>query len=398
MNTGDAVYIKKLNRRILLEEIIKHVSLSRSDLARMTGLNKATVSAQISDLLDEQFIVENKEIESGSLGRKPIMLEINRQAGYSIGIDIDAPLVTILFINLKGETFFQLKVPAESEDLDSLTGQLIRTIAPYMEDFNQQYQPLGIVGIGLAIHGIINTDGEIIFTPNHQWSHINIKNNLEEALQTKVVIDNNANFSAFAEQVYGEHIADLFCVTLYSGIGLGIIDKNEIYRGYQGFAGEIGHMIVESKGLLCSCGNKGCWELYASEKALTQMIQAEYPSLSKEGDISKFIYNRWPAEILNTYLDYLAIGLNNIINIFNPEKIILNGAIINGNSPFIMEIEKKLTSKVNSYREIRASKLGEDSGALGGAAFAIKNFFGVTTIHFANLKQQGIEDDPSSLN
>ncbi|WP_156291828.1 ROK family transcriptional regulator [Oceanobacillus salinisoli] len=380
MKTGDASYIKQLNRKILIEEIIKNISLSRSDLARITGLNKATVSAQVNDFLQEQIVIEEYESASASInrGRRPIILEINGKAGYSIGVDIDATHFSVLFMNLKGVTFDKFHIEIQFDNLVNVTNQLIQTLTPLIDKYNEMYQPLGLVGMSIGIHGIVNNQEEIIFTPKQEWSNINMKSQLEEAFETSVYIDNNANLSVFAEQVFDEHISDLFCITLYSGIGLGIVSENKIYRGYQGFAGEIGHMIVESHGLQCACGNKGCWELYASERALLEALQKRHPTLS----IEEAIKTETNGKVIHDYLEYLAVGLNNIINIFNPEKIILNGAIINGNSPFITDITGRLKSKMNNYREIRASKLGEYSCVLGGAAFAIKNFFGIDTIDF----------------
>ncbi|RDW21877.1 ROK family transcriptional regulator [Oceanobacillus arenosus] len=386
MNTGDANYIKQLNRRILIEEIIKSRSLSRSDLARITGLNKATVSAQVSELIAEKIVIEKKEGESVTRGRKPILLELNANGAFSIGIDIVEDYINIIFMDLKGEAFHSVRVALEDADLECAVDQLIETVTPLIKKFAKNYQPNGLAGICVGIHGIVNAKEEIIFTPKQRWSNINIKDRLEAALQTTVYVDNNANLSVFAEQVFDEAIPDLFCITLYSGIGLGIMNENKIYRGYQGFAGEIGHMVVESKGLPCSCGNTGCWELYASERALMNALEKDRPAASEQEILDALHDGEGAAQIIDSYLDYLAVGINNIINIFNPEKIILNGTIINGNSPFITEIEHKLKSKINNYRDIRASRLGEYSCALGGAAFVIKNFFDVNKIDYTGYE------------
>ncbi|WP_179151976.1 ROK family transcriptional regulator [Oceanobacillus senegalensis] len=380
MKTGDASYIKQLNRKILIKEIIKNVSLSRSDLARITGLNKATVSAQVHDFLKEQIVVEEYDSESVNRGRRPIKLEINGQAGYSIGIDINTTAIFVLFMNLKGETIDTKKIHLKHDDLNQVITQLIQELTPMVKSFNQQFHPLGLIGMSVGIHGIVNNKEEIIFTPNQKWSNITIKEELENAFNTSVYVDNNANLSVFAEQVFDEHISDLFCITLYAGIGLGIINENRIYRGYQGFAGEIGHMVVETHGKQCPCGNKGCWELYASERALMDALQNNNPPISLQDAINKHSTDH--LDVMDNYFEYLAAGLNNVINIFNPEKVILNGSIINGNSPFIMDITKRLKSKMNNYREIRASKLGEYSCVLGGAALVIKNFFDIDTIDF----------------
>jgi len=386
VNTGDASYIKQLNRRILIEEIIKNRSLSRSDLARITGLNKATVSVQVNDLLKDNIIVEKSGGATNAPGRKPIILEMNGNAGYSVGIDIDEPTVNIIFNDLKGKPFEKKSIHVDSSDFDEVISQIIDQLSPMIERLNKQYIPYGNIGMGIGFHGIVNNNHDVMFTPKQQWVNVSIKEKLEEVFQTDVYIDNNANLCVFAEQVYYENISDLFCITLYSGIGLGIISANEIYRGFQGFAGEIGHMIIEPKGLTCSCGNEGCWELYASEKALTKNIIKMYPDVSLKEDMEKLLKDEESAKIINDYLNHLAIGLNNVINIFNPEKIVLNGSIINGNSPFIKRIKSKLISKFNNYREIKASLLGSDACALGGATLALKHFLGVQSINYVDYE------------
>ncbi|WP_176222169.1 ROK family transcriptional regulator [Tuberibacillus sp. Marseille-P3662] len=384
MDTGDATYIKQINRRILIEEIIKNISLSRSELSRITGLNKATVSAQVSDLLNDHIVIEKSAGESITRGRKPILLEINGEAGYSIGIDIDEHVLNLICINLKGKPFHKLRLDVENYNFDHVINLLIENVVSLMEKFNQAYQPIGLVGVGVGIHGIVNNKSDIVFTPKQQWSNIDIQSRLENTFKTNVYVDNNANLSAYAEQVYYEHISDLFCITLYSGIGLGMINENKIYRGFQGFAGEIGHMIVEPNGLLCSCGNKGCWELYASETSLMNTLEEKYPTLTLPEYTEKLVNEEAFEAILDEYLNYLAIGLNNIINIFNPETIIINGTIINGHSSFITNIREKLKSKINNYRDIRVSQIGENACALGGAALAIKNFFGVNMVDYVD--------------
>ncbi|MGY4691634.1 ROK family protein [Salibacterium sp. K-3] len=384
MDTGDATYIKQLNRRILIEEIIKNISLSRSDLSRNTGLNKATISVQVNELINENIVVEKTEGESVTRGRKPILLEINGSAGYSVGIDIDEQNLHLVFCDLKGELFHKESILLETTDFDEVMEHLLEKLSTMVSRFNEQYEPIGLIGIGVGIHGIVSNENEIVYTPKQQWSHHHVEHLLHEAFETPVYVDNNANLCVFAEQVYYEHIPDLFCITFYSGIGLGIINNHDIYRGYQGFAGEIGHMIVEPGGLECPCGNKGCWELYASEIALKNHLKEHFPGHAPLDTIQQLLQTNAEHEVIEQYLDYFSIGLNNIINIFNPEKIILNGTIINGNTDFIKTLEQKLTSKFNNYLEIRASFLGEDACALGGAAVALKNFFGVNMLNHVN--------------
>ncbi|GEN45985.1 ROK family transcriptional regulator [Alkalibacillus haloalkaliphilus] len=380
MSTGDAHYIKNLNRRILIEQIIKEKTLSRSDLARDTGLNKATVSAQISALIDEGIVRETKIGSIDSPGRKPILIEINGDAGYSIGIDVDTTEVRAVFIDLKGFPFHKEVIETNEGDLDQLISIVRERLKPLMDQFNTDYDPIGLTGICVGIHGIINNDNEIVFTPKQQWTNTDLKEKLESEIDVPVYIDNNANLSAFGEQVYFENISDLFCITLYSGIGLGIINNYTIYRGYEGFAGEVGHMIVQPEGQLCTCGNLGCWEQYASEKVLKQKLSNRFEN-AKDNYQTLLTEDSFKGD-LEEFSKYLAIGLNNIINIFNPQRIVLNGALINENPQVIEEMEGLLKSKINSYETIHISRLGEFACALGGAAYVLKNYLNVNTLDY----------------
>jgi len=382
LTTGSASYIRNLNRKRLLAEIIKNVSISRSELAKITGLNKATVSSQINDLIASNLVVELKR-EKSSVGRRPIPLQINGNAAYTIGVDIDHNHINIIFVNLKGKIIFSDKLQLKDYTIDFVLDEITQYITPLIKKYNKEYNTIGLAGVGIGIHGIVNNEHKIIFTPKHQWSTIKIKDKLEKALNTKVYIDNNANLSAVCEHAYVNQMKDLFCITLHSGIGLGIIKNNEIYRGYQGFAGEIGHMIIQPKGKQCSCGNKGCWELYASEQVLADKYNINVEQL-------------YTANLLNTshelqqeldeYLYYIAIGLNNIINIFNPRNIILSSNIFYKNSELLKIVKNKLKSKMNNYKSIQLSKIGYDACALGGAILAIKKYLDVNVLNYAQYK------------
>src|SRR5690625_5276076 len=137
------------------------------------------------------------------------------------------------------------------------------------------------------------------------------------------MIENNANLSAYAEKVYQYHGSkDLVTIILTSGIGAGIIIDGKLQKGFHGFAGEMGHMIIAPNGKSCRCGNKGCWELYASEPVLIQQIAQKLnrPNLTMD-DLQELIAEADPVAMkeLTTFIKNLSIGLNNVINLYNPE-------------------------------------------------------------------------------
>lgn len=380
MSTGDARYIKSLNKRILIEKIIEHRVISRSELARITGLNKSTVSAQISEMLDERLVTE-KVAELSNGGRKPILLQINEDAGIAAGIDIDKQFIQIHITNLLGKPIKAYRIPNDDNDERATINNLSCKLQEIVEEMNDRYAPFGLIGIGIGVHGIVNNEDRVIFTPKSNWVDVDLKNEIQSKFNVPVYVDNNADLSVYAEQVYNYPSPNLFNLTMYSGIGLGILQDNEIYRGFKGFAGEIGHMIVERGGLPCPCGNQGCWELYSSEGALKKELKAHgvIEDECEKIDVTS-VFSQYP-EIMKRYMDYFAVGMNNIINIFNPETIIINSPMLNENELLIQQLIDRLNSRMNYYETIVTSSLGRNACSLGGAMLALKNHYGVKTLN-----------------
>lgn len=383
MSTGDVTYIKRLNRKIILEEIAKNKSLSRSDLSRITGLTKATITVQIQDLISEHILIEKQSCRS-NYGRKPILLELSGDAGFSIGIDIDDKIINILFSNLAGKPTGMYSVTVSNQNVDHVLQMLITELERKINEYTQKYQPIGLIGIGIGIHGIVNNSGEIVFTPHSKWSNVSFKDVLEKTFNTSVYIDNNANYSAYGEQVYSYSVSDLFSISTNSGIGLGIIKNNNIYRGFHGFAGEIGHMIIDNNGLLCPCGNRGCWGLYASEKSLIKRLKEKNPTINSAEEAEDYLLTKENEDILESYLVAMSIGLNNLINIFNPEYIVINSQLISKNEMLMNRIIEKLQSHINSFEAILPSILGKEATVIGASAFALKNFLKIESLNLIN--------------
>ncbi|REJ10286.1 ROK family transcriptional regulator [Halobacillus trueperi] len=381
MSTGDATYIRALNKRILIENIIEHQSISRIELSRLTGLNRSTVSSQINHMMEEQLIIERpSEVSYG--GRKPILLQMNEAAGYTIGIDFDMPQTQIQIANLLGKPLANYQVQTEDEDVCKNIEKVIENVHDVLKKHRVSESPKGLTGIGIGIHGIVNNDHNIVFTPKVQWNNINMKEAFEKHFDIPIHIDNNANLTVYAEQVYHYPMEDLFSITMYSGIGLGILEGNDIYKGSQGFAGEIGHMIVERNGLQCSCGNKGCWELYASEHALKRTLKAKGYIKHSTDDFD--LASIKDESIIEEYLDYMAVGLNNIINIFNPEIVIINSEFMHQHRHLLISLKKRLNSRMNNYQEIVTSSLGKEACSLGGVAISLKEYYGINSLNLSH--------------
>ncbi|MEK5440577.1 MULTISPECIES: ROK family protein [unclassified Fredinandcohnia] len=388
MITGDAAYIKKINRSLILEKIVQEGMISRADISKATALTRATVSAQVADLLDEDLIIET-QLEHNNVGRKPIMLSLNARAGYALGIDVDYNHISFTISDLLGRLVFEKTIECKNRAYEDILQILIEQINLLDEEYSDNRY--GIIGVVIAIHGLVGKDEKIHFVPRFLWRSVNLKEDLEKACELEIHIENNANMSAFAERVFLHHETNsLLCTTIYSGIGLGIIMDNHFFRGNDGFAGEIGHMIVVPHGRSCSCGNEGCWEQYASESVFLENIRVEKGLSSFTYDDLKELIEENDKEILERlehFIYYLSIGLNNMINMYNPDTIILDGEILRLYPDSIKKIEENLSSSISHYRELSVSTLGKRTVRMGACAFAIKRFLRVPILNL-NYKNE----------
>lgn len=392
MVTGDSAYIKKINRSLIIQKIVEHGLISRADLSKITGLNKATVSVQVADLLNEGLIYETQQ-EHSSIGRRPIMLSINEDAGNVLGIDLDYKSIIYSISNLKGKTIHETEEKLDTDDYDSIIKTIITKIKEYQLNYSDL--PFGIVNAVIGVHGTVNKQDESIrFIPSYKWLKKNIKKDLQKELSIPLFVENNANLSAYAERVYKHHHSNnLLTVILTSGIGSGMLIDGDLQKGFHGYAGEMGHMIIFPNGEACRCGNHGCWELYASEPKLLKRLEVELQQTNISiADVQNFIEadHIIVKSFIDRYLQYVSIGLNNIINLYNPETIVLNSRLLKIYPGSLEKLKGHLISSVSEYGEIALSELGNHSCVLGACAFGIQKFLEVPEILLSAPEKQAI--------
>ncbi|WP_226529979.1 ROK family transcriptional regulator [Metabacillus niabensis] len=378
MAIGDAAYIKSINRRLIISKIIEAGMISRADLSKITKLTRATISVQVADLLEEELIVESHQ-EHSSVGRKPIMLSLNRYAGYALGIDLDSKYITFTLSDLAGNPINTDMIELFHSDYDQIVGMLVEQIKNYEEKY--QNSRFGIIGIVIGVHGIVSKDEMINFVPQHRWENKNLKEDLEKNLNLPVHVENNANLCSIAEKVFKHHQSEnLTSISMYSGIGLGVLINGELLKGYNGYAGEMGHMIIIPNGKQCNCGNLGCWELYASEISLFNQLAEAYPEKNiSYAEIQTLISSKdsLTCSLFEQFIQYVSIGLNNIINLFNPETLVLNSELLKLYPDAIQKIKSNLTSSISHYQELMISDFGKQAAVMGACALAIKDFLEV---------------------
>ncbi|WP_394120120.1 ROK family protein [Planococcus donghaensis] len=388
--------VKEGNKSLVLKKIINHSPISRAAVAQEVGLNKGTVSSLVNDLLDDQLIYESGPGKSSG-GRRPVMLLFNEKAGYSIGIDIGVNYLLGVLTDLNGNICIEKEVTFKNLSYEEIEKQLFNTIDSLTD--SAPPSPHGIIGIGVGVPGIVDNNGEILLAPNLKWKNLNLKLVLENRYQLPIIIENEANAGAYGEKRFGagkdsEHI---IYVSAGIGIGVGLILNGALYKGSNGFSGELGHMTIQVNGPTCRCGNKGCWELFASEQALLtaaekmkivshsgkEMELSDLMALAEQGD-PKVI------ALFEQAGDYLGVGINNIINSFNPQQVIIGNRMASSSKWLTKTLTDRVSNQALWFQQndltICFSELSTFSSALGASAFSIENFLNVSMQQKTSLK------------
>lgn len=382
MITGSKEMIRDINRNLILETIIQEHTISRAKLAQVTGLTKATVSAIVADLLDQNLVLEIGS-DNTSLGRKPILLTFHANCGHVISLDLNATTISLLVSDLRGEHCV-LKLHKYDANRDTILGTLETIIQEAIESLPPTHY--GVIGIGIGIHGTVFND-QVLFTPYTPYETLPFKQYLEEHFHTPVYLENEANLSVVGEHTFCYNVPNIIGVSVHAGIGAGVIINHALYTGLIGNAGEFGHSIVVREGRPCPCGNKGCLEQYASERVLLNAFQQHYQL--EHLSIDEFIdaYSNQDSiacTLIEDFVAYMALAVNNLSATFNPDMIVINSSFIINIPGLLQRIRAQLSSRVSSNCNLVPSGLQDTSILLGATCICIKNFLGVEHLSLLN--------------
>lgn len=377
--------VKKGNKSLVLDKIKYNSPISRASVASQVGLNKGTVSSLVNDLLEEHLIYESGPGESSG-GRRPVMLLFNEKAGYSIGIDLGVNYLLGVLTDLNGNIHTEKQITFKNLNYEEIEIKLFETIEYLLKSTPES--PHGVIGIGVGVPGIVDKDDNILLAPNLNWRNINLKEVLEERFSLPIIIENEANAGAYGEKNFGagKDFENVIYVSAGIGIGVGLILNDSLYKGSNGFSGELGHMTIQAGGAKCRCGNEGCWELYASEQALVRQAEKlDIPSDMQDLEGLVTLAESGNDEIIALFEqtgDYLGIGINNIINIFNPQQVIIGNRLAYSEKWLKDSLNKRISNQALWFQQndlqIDFSELSTRSTALGVAAFSIENFLSVS--------------------
>ncbi len=303
-----------------------------------------------------------------------------------IGVDLGGTNLRSALLSPDGELLDKHTEPTRaSEGWKMVVHRLVESINRQKESAARKGLSISAVGVGAP--GIIQAStGVVVKSPNFpDWNNLPLKDELERALRLPVTIENDANAAALGEQWRGagKGIGSMILLTLGTGVGGGIVLHNQIWQGADGMAGELGHMTIIPDGRQCGCGNTGCLEMYASARGIVRSYRERKLKIAAGAEISsEYVYEaarQGDADAVAVMRDMgrlLGIGIANLINIFNPEMIVIGGRVKDAWTLFITatqeEIKRRSFEVPAGRTRIVPSELGDDAGLVGAAAAALQ--------------------------
>lgn len=295
----------------------------------------------------------------------------------NIGIDIGGTFIKSAIVDKKGKIIISAKTPTPKNGKE-IPGAVISCCRELVLKANLNWEEINSVGIGTT--GVCDSKkGIVISSANiENYDNTHICEEVEKAIGKSAFLDNDANCAALGEYIVSENKPESFIfITLGTGVGGGIILSGKILRGVNCGGGEIGHVIIQKDGEACNCGRYGCWERYASVSALVRQtknagITGEVDgrtafSLAQKGD-------ERAVKVLNKWLEYVAEGICDMINIFQPELIVIGGGVSREGDKILNPVKKfvsenSMTGKISSLPQTRlqVSKLFNDAGVVGAS-------------------------------
>jgi glucokinase len=276
------------------------------------------------------------------------------------GIDVGGTKCLGVVIDDHGKIVREVRKPTPTAD------RLVATLASIVHELGEH------ASVGLGVPGLISRDGVIRSSPNMNTAiEFSVREELANALGEPVWCDNDATCAALAEWQRGSGVGshDMWMVTLGTGIGGGLVSGGALQHGARGHAGEVGHMVVQANGDACPCGQRGCWERYASGAGLSQLAGGVAGEVvidrARSGDVASL-------KVLDEFCTWVALGLANIANMSDPDTIVVGGGVMENADVLLPRIQKRFATMLYApshrvHPVLKPAQLGERAGAIGAA-------------------------------
>jgi len=383
--TGASVQsIRDSNQKKILALLREKRELSKQEIAEQTSLSIPTVTMNVSRLL-ELGLAEEAGVSASRGGRKPMIIRFLPDSRYAVGVDFSSNhltssnLIRVILVNLAAE--IKAESAFEYQKLSSV-GQIIARVKKAVEKMlaDQRIPRRLVMGIGFSLPGTVNERKLLLeqapnLPPDLGMNALDFSK-FRSLFPFPIFIENEANAAAYAELLLGAARGkrSLVFLSINRGIGAGIIVGGRVFKGNNKRAGTVGHITIESQGIRCTCGRRDCWEIYAASGALIRNYRRisgtrlkdtqQFRSLLESGDAVA-------AEVWETYLEHLTVGINNIILSLDPHSLILGGEISSFGDRLLEPLRSRVLAQnpfcASDDLEIVLSRFKEDASILGVA-------------------------------
>lgn len=390
--------MKKNNLKVVLDTIRQKEPVSRKELADLVGLTSSSITNIVNRLIKEEYLVE---IGSGKSlgGRRPILLELNSKARYAIGVELTATNTTCIITNFKARKVIKKRCKTLIyEPKERVIQRLVNLIEQAIVEANVPKKK--VIGIGLVSAGPYDHEKGIMVNPPNfpGWDNVPIKDMVQSATGIPTYFEKETVGAAIGEYWFGSASSakSLFAINVYDiGIGGGVIIDGRVYHGFYDGAGDLGHMVIDIEGPICTCGNYGCLETLASGSAIVRDVKSEIKrgessiladKVKNVDDIDIYMIINASNEgdplatrIIERSARYLGIAISNLINVYSPEMIVIGGQIPEM-CPLYIQVATQYARKrsypfYNKDVKILPATFGDEQGAIGGVGLVFQKFF-----------------------
>jgi predicted NBD/HSP70 family sugar kinase len=392
-STADQAFVRELNLSLVLRKIHNEAPVSRAQLATETGLNKSTISSLVEELLTLGLVHETGQNSAGA-GRPATLLEINPRVGGIIGVELGVDYVAVALTDFLGRILWRKKSSADPEFEKTLaeTFDLVQDALDASRGLG-----LSLLGLGLATPGTVDLgEGVLVFAPNLHWHNVPLRKLFSERTRLRVFVENDSNSAAVAEHLFGVARRSTDYIFVFAGVGIGggFFLNGALYRGKNGYAGEIGHspIMAEPSQTPCHCGNRGCWETYANQNSIIQRVQSRLevkrssiiPNLMVEQGaplsipLIKQAADAGDIEAIDSFSEAglaMGQGLSTLINFLNPEKVIIGGPLSLA-APYMLPavveaVNRHCLPEIAQKVSVELSQFGPDASLIGAVAIVV---------------------------
>jgi predicted NBD/HSP70 family sugar kinase len=374
--------LRTANRGRVIETLRTNGSMTRSALARKTGLSRTTISTLLTELIEHGIVTEASDDGARrGAGRPATAVRLDHSAGAAVSIDVGARHLAVAVGDLAHRVLAERWVPLPAahqavDGMDRAAGLVREALA------EAGVAEGSVIGVAMGLPAPISQTTGLVASSNilPGWAGLQVAEEMSERLGLPVFVENDSNLGALAESAWGAGAGfdQLAYIKAATGIGAGLIQDGKLFRGTTGTAGEIGHTTVAEDGPICRCGNRGCLELYAGGAALLGALHQSHPEVETLERVVELAHEENDpacARVLADAGSHIGVAIANLINLFNPRRIIVGGELAGAGEtvlgPMRVAAERSAVQAAVEAVEIVPGVLGHRAEVLGGLALVL---------------------------